>query len=298
MPDNTKPPRPKIKVEEITEEPEEIETPKPTKESSENVAEVKPKDEEVAKVPESTSQETPKITSFSQLDSQKSSDTASATEDTTKPTESVLTPETPKKEEGLSETEKSTEKASKEKEDVSSDEIKEWLKEVRPDTTKEVEKKGGPNTKLIVLVVIILLVLGAVVGGVLYYRQSVTTEPSGETPETQETSTPAPTQTPEEEVDISTLSLSLLNGSGTVGEAGKAKDLLIEAGFMEDKLTTGNAQSYDYTSTSISLKKGLSEKVFEEIKKALEGTYEVVKSETTLEEDSTYDVIIIVGKKK
>ena len=186
----------------------------------------------------------------------------------------------------------------KDKEEVSSSEIKEWLKEVRPDTSKESIKSGGPNTKIIFVIAVILLILGALVGGVLYYRQSLTVATDTQEEEQKPTATPKPTEVPEENVDISTLSVSILNGSGIAGEAKKVKDLLVEAGWTDDKLTTGNADSSKYTETSVSLKKELSNKVFDEVKNALGDSYNVEKSDTQLGEDSSYDLIIILGKEK
>ena len=61
---------------------------------------------------------------------------------------------------------------------------------------------------------------------------------------------------------------------------------------------TGNADSYDYTTTTVSLKESVPSKLFESIKKNLSEEYIVEKSDTPLEEDSSYDIIIIVGTKK
>ena len=110
------------------------------------------------------------------------------------------------------------------KPETSSQEIKEWLKEVRPDTTKEVEKGNGPNAKVVVLIVVILLILGAVVGGFFYYRQSVS-EPKIQPTPTPVAAIPTPTAVAVE-VDLKTISVRVLNGSGTTGEAGRVKGLL------------------------------------------------------------------------
>ncbi len=238
--------------------------------------------------------EPPKVASFSQLDT--------SVPEAEKPKEESLekmAADEAEKAETLESSEKpSDESPEQTKEgDVSSDEIKEWLKEVRPDTTKEVEKSGGPNFKIIVVFVLLFLVLGAVVGGVLYYKDSLSKpKESMETP-SETTETPAPTEQPEE-VDLTAYSFSVLNGSGTAGEAGKVEDLLVREGFAEDKVTTGNADSYDYKATSVSLKENLPDSVYNAINSALGDTYEVVKSDNKLDADSSYDVIIIVGDRK
>src|SRR3990172_6823482 len=79
--------------------------------------------------------EVPKVSSFSQLDASKSDIKASTTETALKTT-------------------------SAEKKDMSSEDIKDWLKDVRPDTNKEVEKKGGPNFNVLLILVLITAVLG------------------------------------------------------------------------------------------------------------------------------------------
>jgi len=142
-----------------------------------------------------------------------------------------------------------------------------------------------------------LAVIAAVVGGVIYYRKGVSNAPSEATPTTKpeptstETTSPTPT-----EVDLSSYSISILNGSGIPGTAGKVADLLKNAGVK--KINTGNASSYDFEATSVSMKKSVPEAVFEKIREVLSKDYAVVKSEDSLEDNSTYDIIIIVGVKK
>lgn len=235
----------------------------------------------------------PKVTSFSQLDTPKLEEKVDKVE------ESETKPATPEEsEEGKDETITIKESVDVKEKQVSSDEVKKWLSEVRPDTSKEVEKTSGPNLKIVISIVFALLVLGAVVGGVIYYKRNVTQEnQSNKQSQIQVTSTPVPTKTPDK-VDLSSFSLSVLNGSGTRGEAKNVMDLLKSEGFSEDKIDTGNADSYEYTSSSVSLKKDIPEGVYNAIFEILKDKYEVIKSQTTLEEDSSYDVIIIVGDKK
>jgi len=124
-------------------------------------------------------------------------------------------------------------------------------------------------------------------------RSSLTPTP---TP-TPVSSTPTPTPSEiMEELDLSEYSVSLLNGSGVPGEAGNAEELLSELEFADIK--TGNAESYDYEQTEVSLKKNLPQGVYSKIEAALSETYSISLSETTLDEDSTFDIIIIVGQRK
>ncbi|MCC5265485.1 LytR C-terminal domain-containing protein, partial [Staphylococcus aureus] len=49
------------------------------------------------------------------------------------------------------------------------------------------------------------------------------------------------------------IKVKVLNGSGTPGRASEVKDLLKEKGYEE--ILTGNAESFDYTTTEIQVKK-------------------------------------------
>lgn len=282
MPTKTVIPKPRIKVEEVKEEP----------------AESVPSQEAPPSEP-------PKISSFSQLDSTTMKDSTTPTA----PKKSILEAEpdeetTPVKEESsqpsVSQNNVSSDndQSTVDKTQTSSEDIKEWLKEVRPDTTKENVKSGGPEFKVVLLIILILLLVGAVVGGVLYYRKGVTNLPAQ--PVVQETPKPTeaqlsvtPTQTPNA-TDLKTLSLNILNGSGKVGEASKAKDLLLKAGFSSDKVKTGNADNYNYKETVVSLKKDLDNSVFTAISDSLKDSY-VVKKGDDLENSSSYDITITVG---
>jgi len=187
-------------------------------------------------------------------------------------------------------------KGASEQEQVSSDEVKEWLKDVRPDTTKEIEKGRGPSGKVIILIVILLVIVGSVVGGVLYFQKGIS-----ESTQVEPTPTQAPVQTatptPEAEtVDKTNISVNVLNGSGIAGEAGKVKEMLIEAGFSEDNVSIGNAASYDFENVTVSLKEGASNALYDEIEGALTGSYEVSLSDEALDKDTNYEAVLTVGK--
>ena len=287
--------KPSIKVEEIEEEVAEETSDEAEKAKPEETLDDKPvKDVDTKPV-------APAVSSFSQLDSappsppdKKSSVKESMEEKIDERADENITQEADDKAENKTDT---TNEDSQKKEQISSDEVKEWLKEVRPDTTKEIEKSRGPGGKLIFLITIILLLLGAVVGGVLYFQKGVS-EPSA--PDVSVSPTSIPEETPEvvvdEALDLTETSISVLNGSGIAGEAGKVKDLLSSAGFVNDNIQTGNADSYDYENISMSIKEDLSDNILTEMKNALSEDYEVEVSEDYLQENSTYDVVIIVGK--
>lgn len=184
----------------------------------------------------------------------------------------------------------------------SQDEIKEWLKDVKPDTSKEVEKGSTFNGKIVLVAIVIVLIVGAIVGGVFYYKKGVTNPKTDDKPQplpvtVVPTTTEASPTTTQQEVALKDLKVQVLNGSGKVGEAGVVKTALTKAGFTAGNITTGNASSYNFTDTEVSLKEGISDSVFNDIKKALGENYSVVQKDN-LGASASFDVVITVGKAK
>jgi len=164
-----------------------------------------------------------------------------------------------------------------------------------------------PNTKLIAIIVTVIVVLvGMVVGGFFVYQNAM--QEASESPEITITNDspsqdiPAPTPdiessssaetTGETTLDPSNLKASILNGSGTPGAAGDLAEVL-ESSEITD-VDTGNADSYDYEQTVVSVKKG-NDELYELVLTALQDDYSVTQGDD-LDEDSEYDVVIIVGQ--
>jgi flagellar basal body-associated protein FliL len=279
----------------------------------EETEEAKPKKESSGEIKAETYSKIPSITSFSQLDSQNSAPANSDPLPDEKGKKDVKVEEIKKEEKAAGDNEETKEtgldkmeersdtedKKEKEKKNLSSEDVKEWLKDVRPDTTKEVEKGRGPALKIVLTITAVLAVLGIIAGGVYYYQTGFNKEAETTSDEQEQVEAPDVTEAPEptpEDVDLSEFSVNILNGSGIAGEAGKVDALLTELSFKETD--TGNADSYDYTTTIVSLKESVSDEVYNKIKEALTESYMIEKSDETLEEDSAFDVKIIVGSKK
>ncbi len=183
---------------------------------------------------------------------------------------------------------------------ISSEEVKDWLKDVRPDITKEQEKGGGsPIFKWLAVLVILLMVGGAIAGGIYYYRQNVPqteeSEQEGQEPPAEEQPQEEPTVTPTpEEVDLSIYSVSVLNGSGVAGEAGKIADLLEEGGFSNPN--AANADSQDFTDTIVEHKETVPQSVIDEVVSSLEENYTIEVSGDLIAEDGDYDIVVTVGE--
>ncbi len=272
----TKTVKPRIKVEEIEEEkPVAVETPIEVKKES-----------------------PAKISSFSQLDVDKPAELPEDDKPMAPDTKETLQDVSSTTEEEMEAVPAVTNDEDN-PEKMSSDDVKQWLKDIRPDTTKEVEKSGGGfNLKIFFVFLLAFAVIGALIGGLIYYKQKVSSPKMvADVSPTPVEATPAPTATPAAMVDISKLKLNILNGSGIKGEAGKVETLLTKAGFTEDNISTGNANTYDYKTTSVALKKGVPDVVFDKVKSALGSGYDVVKGVGTVKDTSSFDVEIIVGKK-
>jgi hypothetical protein len=260
----------------------------PEKEESLEKPEVEKEEEDVEKEKPKETSPQKKVTSFSLIDSNKSKDELGVEESKSSPIISEAKDtmeEKPKNETG--------------KEEISQNEVNKWIEnydEVNKPTQKG-EKKGF---KVFLIILLVLSFLAILAGGFIYYQKNISNK-SGkatptETPKPQVT-TAAESPTPEaSEVSLSDYNVQVLNGSGIPGEAGNAKDLLSDLDF--NKVDTGNADNYDYTDTEVSLKEDVPNQVYDDIKDKLDSTYTVVKSDSSVLDSSSYDVIIIVGTKK
>ena len=168
--------------------------------------------------------------------------------------------------------------------------------EETPEEPPKEPKKDSLSFWAIFIAFIVSLTLGGLlVGGIFYFRNNVdtTTPKPTQTPESTLTpSAPEPTSAPT--VEISELSVQVLNGSGVAGEAGKVTVLLEPLGFAD--IDSANAKTYDYTSTEISTKESVPQSIVDEIEEALD-IYKV-KIGADLDEDYEYDVVVIVGTSK
>lgn len=105
---------------------------------------------------------------------------------------------------------------------------------------------------------------------------------------------PSPTVTQNETEDRSIFKIQVLNGSGVKGAAATAKDYLESMGYTG--VETGNAEGDNYSQTAIEVKAG-QEKLFAILKADLGAKYTVDAVMGTLSASSTFDGVVIIGKK-
>ncbi len=105
--------------------------------------------------------------------------------------------------------------------------------------------------------------------------------------------TPMPEPTPTPELDRADLTIQVLNGSGAPGVAGTAEDLLLDLGYQE--IDTGNADTYDYQQTEVSIKESKDE-YLQMLLTDLKDEYTVSSESAYLDEDFDFDAQIIIGQ--
>lgn len=154
------------------------------------------------------------------------------------------------------------------------------------------EKPASGKKKKLILFVIVLVLLLLAAGAVFYFQGAQDTTPQNNQATTQQP-TPQPTPTTAPQLERSDLSVQVLNGSGTPGKAGEVAEYLEGLGY--ENIDTGNADSYDYDETVVQLKEDAAD--YEDLVIAdLESEYPVQSNVETLDEDSEYDLIIIIGQ--
>lgn len=169
--------------------------------------------------------------------------------------------------------------------------IKEEIKQV-----EDHSERKKINFKLFGLILFILIVLaGLIYGGIMVAGGSLKQSPFGTNSPTPTSVLPTPVPTLiQEEITKETIKINILNGSGKVGLAGTTKTYLEELGYRS--IETGNADSYSYPQTTISLKEEAGN-LQEQLIKDLSEKFSIASSEATFEEDSLFDVVIVLGKK-
>ena len=156
-------------------------------------------------------------------------------------------------------------------------------------------EKVGPSPLMIILPGILLL--GALLGGIFFYQKRISSTPSENTePITEEVvATETASPTPKAELDLAKFKISVLNGGGTPGEAGKAKTLLETAGFTVS--STANAKDYSFTKTIIGAKSTVDKGFLDALSTALGKTY-VVGTNETIATSSADSVVVTIGSSK
>lgn len=153
------------------------------------------------------------------------------------------------------------------------------------------EPRTGSNNIFWIIIAVFAL-LGVVAGGIGVYLQnrSQPTPLASPTPEASPMSSPSPVV----QLNRKDLQIQILNGSGVTGAAKAAQDYLEGLGYTVSAL--GNASSSSYTTTQISLKDSRKD-YLSILKKDLSGKYSVADTADSLEDNSKYDVVIILGTK-
>ena len=176
----------------------------------------------------------------------------------------------------------------------------------QPEELPVYERKPEPvndepksDIKLFVFVAVITaVVVAALAGGIYVYMTGTNNLENSPAPTPESTVAPegspvsSPESSPSAELELSEFKVQILNGSGKIGEAGKAKTLLEKAGFKVGN--TGNAAAFDFTDSVIQIKNSVSEDVLDKVKSSLSSVYSV-KIGDILDSDSDYDIVITVG---
>jgi len=161
--------------------------------------------------------------------------------------------------------------------------------------TKPTPSKKSPFAVLWIIIPGIFL-LGAILGGIVFYQKGVNNgQEETPSPTAISTMSPTPSASPSASIDLTKYTISIFNGSGISGEAGRAKTLLTTAGFKVG--STANAATYDYTKTIIKAKSTVDAAFISELSNTLAKNY-IIDTPLTLAASSGANVQVVVGSSK
>lgn len=144
----------------------------------------------------------------------------------------------------------------------------------------------------IILIVAALLAL-CIIGISIHYANSVM--PNKKPVQQLPTNKPIPTQTstPEPTLRADFYGIGILNGSGVRGAATALQEILESYGYRV--VETANAPSYDYDQTIVNYKPSVSPIYLTNLDTVLKTEYDESTYEATLEDETSYDIQIIIG---
>ena len=171
--------------------------------------------------------------------------------------------------------------------------------EVKPIEDAIAEKPKESSFNVLWILIPGMLLLGLLIGGIFAYVFGIQKISNPKPEPTQEavietTATPSAKPQASPSASLTKYKIKILNGSGIKGEAGKVQTLVETAGFTV--LSTGNASTYDFTKTQISIKTGVDPDFITSLEEALQKSYQLADTKTV--SSQTNDVTITVGNLK
>ncbi len=154
------------------------------------------------------------------------------------------------------------------------------------------------SNKKMLLVSFVLIAIIISAGGSLFYwfKMKGTSKPEKKIFTTKSTKPSTPSAVPTTgKINLSEYKIKVLNGSGIVGEAGKVKSILEEAGFTVT--STDNADNYDFRETVIQTKKSAAKELINKLKETIEKSYISTQGANLTDKDEV-DALVTVGNKK
>lgn len=181
------------------------------------------------------------------------------------------------------------------------------------DFQRNAPRSNKRGVKRVIVILLIFLLVGAIgVGATKFMPQEDKVEPTEAPTPTVTFPTDVPTETPEPEktpvptpttavisldkasgLDRANLTVMIQNGSGAVGAASKASDVL--KGFGYHVTSLGNAENFDFDKTVIQVK-STEATYLPLLRKDLSTVYVIGSSSATLSASASADAVVIVGK--
>lgn len=145
---------------------------------------------------------------------------------------------------------------------------------------------------------IVLILSGIIFLGIKFFssgKKPTPTPTSAPTPAVVVSPSPevTPETSPAAKLKREDLKIQVLNGCGIAGAAGKAKEFLEGLGYKD--IEAGNADSYDYEETEVSIKED-KESYLELLTDDLSEEYALSAGKKTIDKDDEFDVIVVIGK--
>jgi len=172
-------------------------------------------------------------------------------------------------------------------------------KEKQPSTPVVKKKKNLSGLKKVALLSLIVLLVAALIFGLSFlYKNAQNKEQDNSsqaelsTPTPAEDTAPTVASIPVVVLERADLVVRVLNGSGTPGVAGIAMEILEDAGY--ESVSAGNANTYNYEETEISIKSEM-EAYLSMLIEDLSADYKIGTSAADLDEDSQYHAVVIIG---